>query len=360
MRIVSSLCKRILYPSLSKSGYFRTLDLGDAPTVLTYHGVLPPGYSRIDPQLDGAMLPVEAFDRQIAFLTRYYTVISPEQFRRWILGEVNLPSRCVLLTCDDGLLNQCRRMVPILERYGVSCLFFVLGATEMLWHEELYLMLRDKRRPFELRIPGFTSGQQVNSAGEAHLLWRSLMEKFAGLDRSRREDAMRQIRTGLDRQEDWRADYWTNPSLRERFFTMQESDLSYMVSRGMSVGAHSVSHARLSGLSDKDAREEISCSGERLRSVLPNRAWAFAYPFGDSASVGPREMRMAEEAGYVCAFVNKEGLASARPGLRFAIPRIHVTGDMSLTELEAHLSGFYRTLRMRVPGKKGAWRAASS
>jgi len=30
---------------------------------------------------------------------------------------------------------------------------------------------------------------------------------------------------------------------------------------------------------------------------------------------------------------------------RFAVPRVHVTVDMSLSEFEAHVTGFYASLR---------------
>jgi hypothetical protein len=35
---------------------------------------------------------------------------------------------------------------------------------------------------------------------------------------------------------------------------------------------------------------------------------------------------------------------------RFAVPRVHITADMSLSEFEAHIAGFYRTLRKRLLG----------
>jgi hypothetical protein len=35
---------------------------------------------------------------------------------------------------------------------------------------------------------------------------------------------------------------------------------------------------------------------------------------------------------------------------RFALPRVHVTADMSLSEFEAHVTGFYRSLRRRLLG----------
>jgi hypothetical protein len=63
-------------------------------------------------------------------------------------------------------------------------------------------------------------------------------------------------------------------------------------------------------------------------------------------SVTERELEMAERAGFTCAFLNiGGGFGAAMP--RFALPRVHVTGAMNLGEFEAHVSGFYRSLRQR-------------
>jgi len=80
--------------------------------------------------------------------------------------------------------------------------------------------------------------------------------------------------------------------------------------------------------------------------------WAMAYPFGDPASVSEREYRLAEEAGYECAFVNVGGGLKARSS-PFAFSRIHVTAEMSLEVYEAHISGFHDDLRRRFkPGPR--------
>jgi hypothetical protein len=42
------------------------------------------------------------------------------------------------------------------------------------------------------------------------------------------------------------------------------------------------------------------------------------------------------------------GLGAEMP--RFALPRVHVTRTMNLGEFEAHVSGFYRSLRQRFMG----------
>jgi hypothetical protein len=63
----------------------------------------------------------------------------------------------------------------------------------------------------------------------------------------------------------------------------------------------------------------------------------------------------AERAGFDCAFVNSGGGFGA-PLPRYSMPRVHVTSDMSFSELEAHICGFYRDLHRPAIG----WREMQS
>jgi len=117
----------------------------------------------------------------------------------------------------------------------------------------------------------------------------------------------------------------------------------------MSIGAHSLSHPILARASEELAWREISDSRSVLEKVLGQTVWAFGYPFGNAATVTGRDLRLAEQAGFRCAFMNVGGGFDAKIN-RFALPRVHVTGDMSLFEFEAHISGFYRSLRKRLLG----------
>jgi hypothetical protein len=69
---------------------------------------------------------------------------------------------------------------------------------------------------------------------------------------------------------------------------------------------------------------------------------ALAYPFGNAEAVSVRESEMARGAGFRCAFMNVEERASDE---WFAFPRIHVSSATTASELEAHVSGFYRSVR---------------
>src|SRR5215470_17661483 len=146
MRLVSPLFKHIVYPGLSRSGYLRRL-VPSAPAVVTYHGVLPQGYEVRDAALDGHLVTASTFLQQINLLKKNYTVVSPEQFLRWCEGELELPPRSVLLTCDDGLRNTLTEMLPVIADAGVPFLFFATGASaeeasSMLWYEQIFLWLK--------------------------------------------------------------------------------------------------------------------------------------------------------------------------------------------------------------------------
>src|SRR5579872_3933920 len=189
MKLVSPLLKHVVYPGLSKAGYLRG-GTRSAPTVLTYHGVLPAGYKILDPRLDGNLLCADAFRRQLRFLKDRYNLISPEQFLLWRNGTHKLPPRSVLLTCDDGLQNCLYDMLPILQEYEMKCLFFVTGASlshvpTMLWYEELYLMFRAAPGNFSVELPEI--GLRLEASGqERHALWWSLVRKLSQFDLSRR------------------------------------------------------------------------------------------------------------------------------------------------------------------------------
>jgi len=117
----------------------------------------------------------------------------------------------------------------------------------------------------------------------------------------------------------------------------------------MSIGAHTLSHPVLSLCSDDEARREIRENKLDLERALERPVWAFAYPFGNPSTTGEREIRLAREAGFACAFLNVEhwGTGGSDP---FELPRTHVTRDTTLPEFAAHLSGLHTRLQRAAGG----------
>ncbi len=351
MRFVSPALKRVVFPLLSWSGYLRH-NLGDGPAVVTYHGVFPSGYEPRNPMLDGNLVHTHTLKRQLQLLKKRYHVIAPDDFRHWIEEGSALPPRSVLLTCDDALQNTLTEMVPILKELDLSCLFFATGASlepvsSMLWYEELYLMLLDAPAPIVLNLPEAQIVLNISSPSERHARWWNMVEQLSRFGSQARRGLLDQIRSQLRLPEAWIEAFIRDVTLAARFLTLDVAGLQQLRSAGMVIGAHSLSHPVLARTSDELAWQEISGSRNALENALGQQIWAFGYPFGNAATMTRREVRMAERAGFSCAFLNIGGGFGARFD-RFAVPRVHVTADETLPEFEAHVAGFYRSLRERL------------
>lgn len=353
MRFVSPALKRIVFPALSRSGYLRC-SAGVGPTIVTYHGVLPAGYRVQNRALDGNLISVDSLRQQLGLLKKSYNVITPEDFLHWLEEKMPLPPHSVLLTCDDALRNTLTEMVPVLHELGMSCLFFATGASgdetsSMLWYEELYLMLLEAREPITISLS--EAGVSVGGIppNKQHASWWNLVEQLSRFDRELRRNFLDQIGEQLGLSGNWRERFLQDQTLAGRFLVLDVAGLRQLVAAGMTIGAHSLSHPILARVSEELAWREISESRSITENALGQAVWAFAYPFGNPAMVTARDVRLAEQAGFQCAFMNTEaGLAEKTN--RFALPRVHITGDMSLFEFEAHISGFYSSLRKRLLG----------
>ncbi len=351
VRFVSPALKHIVFPVLSHSGYLRRR-AGDGPAVVTYHGVFPPGYKVRDRALDANLVFAESFRRQLELLRKSYRVISPANFLDWVEEKAALPPRPILLTCDDALQNTLTVMVPILQEAGLSCLFFATGAPleptpspSMLWYEELYLMMRSNAEPIAINLPEAQIAMKMTPSGES-LHWWQLVEGLSKFDCQTRRELLEQIRSQVKLPANWKDKYIRDPRLASRFLTLDLPGLRKLVAAGMTVGAHSLSHPVLARAPEEVAWQEISGSRSALERALGQNIWAFGYPFGNAATVTQREIRLAERAGFRCAFLNIGGGLGAKFD-RYAIPRVHVTAGMKLAEFEAHIAGFYRSLRER-------------
>jgi peptidoglycan/xylan/chitin deacetylase (PgdA/CDA1 family) len=113
--------KQLLFSMLEAGGVnalFRRLHRGKIK-VLLYHNVIegPSGFSN-------AMTPQE-FETQLRYLNRHYNIIGIDQGGQWRgyrSDKVN-----VLISFDDGFINNLEVALPILRRHAVPAVFFLVA-----------------------------------------------------------------------------------------------------------------------------------------------------------------------------------------------------------------------------------------
>lgn len=71
---------------------------------------------------------VDDFQKQLEILDRYgFTTITFEDYRLYQAGELNLPKKPIILTFDDGYGDTYELAYPLLQRYGMTAVVFVIG-----------------------------------------------------------------------------------------------------------------------------------------------------------------------------------------------------------------------------------------
>ena len=90
---------------------------------------------------------------------------------------------------------------------------------------------------------------------------------------------------------------------RERL--MDTVQIREWLAAGHSIGAHTLTHPRLTQISAAAAREEIGASRKKLEDIFGVSIDHFCYPYGDHDE---RVCQMVAEAGYRTATITKRGL----------------------------------------------------
>lgn len=105
------------------------------------------------------------------------------------------------------------------------------------------------------------------------------------------------------------------------------------------IGAHTVSHPRISSLPPDGALRELAGSRQRLRSRLGIECRHFAFPYGRSADCRKRDFDLAREAGFASASTTRKGLVQPKQDV-FSLPRNTLNGAyQSMTYASLLLSG---------------------
>lgn len=118
----------------AKAAVAAALSLPERRTVhvLMYHSILR------DPERAGKyVLSPEALETDLCWLLAHgYETVTAEALAAFADGEGSLPERPVLLTFDDGYLNNLTYVLPILKKYGCHAVVSVVGAYTQRFTDE--------------------------------------------------------------------------------------------------------------------------------------------------------------------------------------------------------------------------------
>lgn len=252
--------------------------------------------------------------------------------------------RSISITFDDGYADNLHHAKPLLEQFEIPATVFVATGNienqrEFWWDELERLLLQPGRLP---KILSLTVGERTYSwdLGEAaeygvadyerDRTWTWYVPEDA--DPSPRQRVFRSLYQFLqpllpiDRQrlmDELLAQAGVATTGRDTHRSLSPTEVQILAAGGaIEVGAHTVTHPKLSALSAAEQRQEIEQSKSRLEAILERSVTSFAYPHGDYTKV---TAELVAGAGFACACSTRVNRVRRQTNC-FQIPRMEV-GD---------------------------------
>lgn len=269
--------------------------------IVGYHRIGEP--SVVAKDTDEGVVDVTAhdFERHIAFVAGRFDVVDVQRLRRWFVEREPLPKNPALITFDDGYRECFDVALPVLERHGVSGVFFVstdhVSRRRAFWWDRIaYLFKKTTKMRATLDYPKPLALDLGSAAGRERALddTLSVVKCTFGLDLDRYLD---DLARALDVS--WSADDERRVA-DDTLMTWDE--LREMRRRGMNVESHTATHRILQTLSDGELARELTTSKSTLEAELGEPICAIAYPSGRAVGQHTPIGRAVRAAGYDLGF----------------------------------------------------------
>ena len=275
----------------------RLMSTNDTPViVLLYHRVAT---LASDPQ-QLAISP-DNFRDQMCYLKANFPILSFED--DWS----HLSRLSIAITFDDGYADNALNVLPILEEVGVPATFFVstgnLDTRQEYWWDELERIILGNRplpKFFALHDERFGRRWPTGTPLERQKFYLKITPLMKKITAERRDDWLGQFRQ------------WAGTDVlgRSAYRAMTGKELQHLAgSNYVTIGAHTVTHSRLSVLSEQQQRDEIFTSKRQLEALLGKTITAFSYPYGKKGDYNGTSVRLCREAGFSKAASNFPGMA---------------------------------------------------
>jgi peptidoglycan/xylan/chitin deacetylase (PgdA/CDA1 family) len=325
--IVAGLKKAVLRTGMEAlyfTGAHRWLAplLGGVGAVLTLHHVRPPRKDAFQPNRLLEVSPAFLEDVLGALRRAQVDIVPLDELHRR-LTEQDFRRRFVCLTFDDGYRDNLHHALPVLKKYRVPFAIYIPTsfpdrAGDLWWLTLEAVIARHSR--IALVMDGEDRRYDCHSTEAKYELYEHIYWWLRSLES---EDELRAVVRDLGTR------YGIDSASFCKDLCMTWDEIGEVAADPLAtIGAHTVNHVMLKKVGDAEVRSEMQQSAAVIEAALGRKPTHFSYPVGDRTSAGPREFRIAAEAGFKTAVTTRPGvLFKAHRDHLTALPRISANGE---------------------------------
>jgi len=239
------------------------------------------------------------FKKQLDFFKENFNVITMEEaIEAWNMPEgreANLPENALLLTFDDGYIDNYTVAMPLLKRYGFQGSFFIPGKTftenVLLDVNKIHFTLASASNDKELMDDVLVELDRLRAEGHVVQSNDELIEKYAVANRFDTKETIfvkRILQTAIDEK----LRNQISSKLFEKYVGIEEDkfarelymnrdQIRLMQDNGMYIALHGYDHYWLANLSEKKLHEDIDKALDVMDEFIEKDNWVLNYPYGN-------------------------------------------------------------------------------
>lgn len=245
---------------------FEGITLQKNIAVLMYHRVIDSRYNfwklNVSP---------ETFEKHIKYISENYKVLRLEE--EWD-SIVEAGQKYVVITFDDGYVDNYQFALPILEKYHVPATIFVstglMDTDEMYWWDELEKIFMIDNYIGEFTFDGVL--YKIIDSNDREKACIAIRNNIKNMNLMEQRNSMGKLRSVLGLEQSYTSELrCVNTS---EFIKMAASPY-------ITIGGHTKSHLSMGSMHSKEIlRSEIEESQAMLEKKIGKKIEVFAYPFG--------------------------------------------------------------------------------
>jgi len=239
-------------------------------------------------------IAVLEFEKQMKYLKKTYNILDLEELVSLIKEKKAIPKKTVVITFDDGYLDNYTFAFPILKKYKIPATIFLttgyVGSNKIFWWDKLgYIIFNTKIEKINLKDFGEIYPKSIRQSIQS---FESFIEKFKNIPEEKRKDLIEELLNSTN---------VTIPKQIVKDTILSWDQVKEMAENGIKFGAHTVNHPILTQISMKNAENEIVNSKKDIEKHINEPVRTFCYPNGLSTDFNNEIKNLLEENDFSCA-----------------------------------------------------------
>lgn len=280
------------------------------------------------PEIKG--LDYRLFDQQLAFFKTHFNVVTMDQVIEAFNGGV-LPENALLLTFDDGYIDNFTVALPLLQKYGFQGSFFIPGKTfsenKVLDVNKIHFILASAsvetiKNKLLFLLDDYRSDDNYASNDV-------LYQKYGSATRLDNADVIfikRVLQTAIPEiirkkitDELFREFVGISENMFSRELYMNVDQIRCLKRNGMFIGLHGYDHYWLANLSLSEMEQDVDKALDVMDEFIDSSRWVMNYPYGNCNSA---VIEYISKRGCELGFITQVGVADTEKDNKFEIPRL--------------------------------------